>query len=252
MLKGVKFDRYASIINGNYTLFVIKKLYLRDDADTLGSMKKPTAPEPKKDIREKPMSQSKLALLKAAATVIRELGPRSATLKRIASRVGVTEPAIFRHFPGIDGLFEELFAMYEETQKACVAGFKNDSKGKERLKKGLLGMGETLTEKKDFAYFLPNATCTFREYEAMKKKAIENQAKLLAAMGDCVKEGQKLGEFRSDVGVESLAQAMSGIFCTRIRDWIEGEFDFDLKKDLEKHWKEAERIACAKPEFKTK
>ena len=70
-----------------------------------------------------PYSKAKTAVLAAASAVIREEGPRAATLKNIATRAGITEPAIFRHFEGVDGLFGGLFSAYERVYERSAEAF---------------------------------------------------------------------------------------------------------------------------------
>lgn len=50
-------------------------------------------------------------ILDAALFVFSEKGYESGTMREIASRVGVTEPALYRHYPSKEALLEDLVAV---------------------------------------------------------------------------------------------------------------------------------------------
>src|SRR5512145_738827 len=112
-----------------------------------------------------PYTKAKTAVLSAAAAVIREEGPRAATLKNIASRAGITEPAIFRHFDGVDGLFEGLFSVYERIRARFDAAYRAEGKGLPKLRAAVASVVDSLAASGDFAYLVLNARQVFREYQ---------------------------------------------------------------------------------------
>lgn len=50
-------------------------------------------------------------ILDAALSVFAEKGYEGGTMREIAARVGVTEPALYRHYAGKEALFEDLIAV---------------------------------------------------------------------------------------------------------------------------------------------
>ena len=102
-----------------------------------------------------PYSKAKSSLLRSAAIVIREKGPRSATLKNVAGKAGVTEPAIFRHFDGVDGVFQSMFVISELFYDKFVSYF-DDRKtaGLDRLGAATDKIFATLRDNADFAYLI--------------------------------------------------------------------------------------------------
>jgi AcrR family transcriptional regulator len=50
-------------------------------------------------------------ILDAASCVFAEKGYEGGTMREIAARVGVTEPALYRHYAGKEALFEDLVAV---------------------------------------------------------------------------------------------------------------------------------------------
>ena len=155
-----------------------------------------------------PYSKAKTAVIAAASTVIREEGPRAATLKNIATRAGITEPAIFRHFEGVDGLFEGLFSAYERVYKRSAAVFSGEGKGMAKLREACLAIVESLAASHDFSYIVLHARHVFRGYPELKAKVAENDAKDQAAVLACISEGIKAGEVRTDIDPVSAASSL--------------------------------------------
>lgn len=60
----------------------------------------------------------KSEIVEAALRLAAELGPERLTTHAIADAVGITQPAIFRHFPSKDDLWEAVAARVGETMEA--------------------------------------------------------------------------------------------------------------------------------------
>ncbi|MBL8967113.1 MAG: TetR/AcrR family transcriptional regulator [Spirochaetaceae bacterium] len=189
-----------------------------------------------------PYTKAKTAVLIAAAAAIREDGPRAATLKNIASRAGITEPAIFRHFEGIDGLFNGLFTMVERMYDRFSACYPEDAVGLARFRAAMLGSIGVFADSKDFAYVIMHAEQVFRGYPDLKRRLDElkrrDEAKALAAL----EEARERREIRRDVEIDSIATAVIGMLHMTIVFWLDSGFAFDLREAGAKRWSDAERL----------
>ncbi len=194
-----------------------------------------------------PYTKAKTAVLTAAAAVIREEGPRAATLKNIATRAGITEPAIFRHFDGVDGLFEGLFSAYERVYERSAAVFAAEGKGMAKLREAAFALVGDIAASRDFAYILLNARHVFRGYPELKARVAENDASDQAAVLACLAEAAKAGELRSDIDPVSAASSLLGGLSVSAAIWIESGFGFDLIEAFGDRWEDFERMVAAKP-----
>jgi AcrR family transcriptional regulator len=195
---------------------------------------------------EWPYSKAKTAVLTAAASVICESGPRAATLKNIAGRAGITEPAIFRHFEGVDGLFEGLFHAYERVYRRFDDAYRGEEKGLLRLRSAMLSIVDYFAASREFAYILLHAQGVFRGYPDLKRKIIEYAAKDRANAIECIAEGIKLGEIRGDADPQTMAMSVIGSVSMTVQVWIESSFAFDLREVAERRWDDIETL-IAKP-----
>lgn len=200
-----------------------------------------------------PHTKAKTSVIAAASAVICEEGPRAATLKNIASRAGITEPAIFRHFEGVDGLFEGLFSSYERVYQRYASAFAGgDGKGMAKLRAACLALVGGIAASQDFSYILINARHVFRGYPELKAKVAENDSKLQGAVLACIAEGVKSGEVRSDIDPVSIASSLLGDVNIVAQAWIDSGFGFDIRQAFGDRWDDFERMAAAKPAPKSR
>ena len=178
--------------------------------------------------------------------MIREEGPRAATLKNIATRAGITEPAIFRHFDGVDGLFGGLFGVYERVYKSSSAAYAAEGQGMAKLRAACALAVDNIAASRDFAYILVHARHVFRGYAEFKAKIAENDAKDQAIVLACINEGVKAGELRSDIDAVSAAVSLIGAIYVVALMWIESGFGFDLASAFGDRWDDFERMVATK------
>jgi len=190
-----------------------------------------------------PYTKAKTAVLAAAAFVIRERGPRAATLKNIATKAGITEPAIFRHFEGIDGLFHGLFDAYERIY-GRIGGSYDDKNlfGIVRFRQGILSGVDIIAASRDFSYILVHAEQVFRGYPELKVKVAEIKLKDQESILSALAEAKERGEVRSDVDAMSIVTSVLGMIYMTIIFWIESEFAFDLRALCETRIEDSVRL----------
>jgi TetR/AcrR family fatty acid metabolism transcriptional regulator len=199
-----------------------------------------------------PYTKAKTAVLAAASAVIREEGPRAATLKNIATRAGITEPAIFRHFDGVDGLFGGLFSVYERVYERSSAAFAAGGQGLVKLHEAGAVLVDNIAASRDFAYILAYARHVFREYADFKAQIAENDARDQAMVLACINEAIKAGEVRSDIDpVSAAASFLGNIYLTTVI-WIESGFAFDIREINGDRWDDFVRMVSAKPAAKSR
>ena len=180
-------------------------------------------------------SKAKTALLRSAAIVMRERGPRAATLKNIAGKAKVTEPAIFRHFDGVDGVFQSLYAVSELFYIFFTGCFKNSElAGFDRLDAGLDKILLTLKDNADFAYIIAKPDPVYRQYPKLQEKVLALDGSLRKAVVDCLKEAKSSGQLVLAADIESLATVILGTLFQIMYSWMENVEGSDPRKEGKK------------------
>ena len=175
-----------------------------------------------------PYSRAKTAVIRAAAAVIRESGPRSATLKNIAQKAGITEPAIFRHFDGVDGLFEGLFFLFESSISQITACYDRPQKGFDRVIGATSSAVQLLAQNKDFTYLVLNAEHVFRGYENLRKRVMELRNADTAASIAAFEEAASMGQLRKETIPSFAAMSIMSILYYTLQSWVESDVDLDV------------------------
>jgi TetR/AcrR family transcriptional regulator, fatty acid metabolism regulator protein len=200
-----------------------------------------------------PYTKAKTAVLAAASIVIREEGPRAATLKNIATKAGITEPAIFRHFDGVDGLFGGLYTVFE---RIYLRSFKDissaDLRGIAKLRAVGADVAEGLFSSRDFAYILVYGRHVFRGYPELKAKVSECDVRGQTFVLDCINESIKSGELRSDLDPVSVATSFIGALYITAVFWIESGFAFDIREVFADRMEDCIRMVASKPAAKSR
>lgn len=175
-----------------------------------------------------PYSRAKTAVIRAAASVIRENGPRAATLKNIAVKAGITEPAIFRHFQGVDGLFKGLFFVFERINGRISAAFDRPEKGLAKLVEATRSSLAIFGQNKDLAYLVLHAEHIFRGYDDLRKRLVQLRKADHAVTMSAFEEAHELGEIRTDVVPRLVALTITGILIYTLQGWVESETEMDI------------------------
>ncbi|OHD18373.1 MAG: hypothetical protein A2087_14840 [Spirochaetes bacterium GWD1_61_31] len=159
-------------------------------------------------------------------------GPRAATLKNIAGHAGVTEPAIFRHFDGVDGVFQSLFSVYELYFGLFQSYYKvAEYTGLDKLESALLQMMQALKTDRKFGYLLSQPDAIFRQYPKLKKRLEEIRAKEKASVIECLKEAKAKGQLLATVDVETTGLMVYGGIYALLVSWNDNIDGFDPLKE---------------------
>lgn len=172
-------------------------------------------------------TQRQQELLLAAMEIVAEQGFSRLTIRNVAAAIGVTEPAVYRHFPSKLAL---LTAILEELQKAIVPHFRALAYGKasleELLRHFILGIFTELEKRPAYAPFI------------FSEEAFHNEPRLKDELNRMMKENLDIltraftllrdrGICRKDVPPEQLGLVTMGtirmsISCRHMDNSISG------------------------------
>ena len=185
-----------------------------------------------------PHTRAKTNLLAATGEVVRMMGPRGATLKNIAKLADVTEPAIFRHFDGVDGLFETLCqvtSMYIAYLINLAKASKNT--GLALLEEYFLSKMEALAIDKEFAAFIGFPEPLFADYPELKKKIASIRADETKLITTALKDAKSKGHLLASVDPDFAVLLYSGFEQSVFNEWMKNWSSFNPAKEAQKLWK---------------
>jgi AcrR family transcriptional regulator len=170
-------------------------------------------------------------IISTALDLINEKGIQGLTIKNLSKKLGITEPAIYRHF---ENKIQILVALLDLLKKNTSVIFEAELNSDETAVLKI----ERLFEKhfKSFADMPSLASVVFSE------ELFRNEEKLIGKISEVIehnnqtllailKEGQQKNEIRNDIGAEHLVIFIMGALRLFVKKWQFSGFAFNLEKE---------------------
>lgn len=173
-------------------------------------------------------------IISTALDLISEKGIQGLTIKNLSKKLGITEPAIYRHF---ENKIQILIALLDLLKKNTSVIFEAELNSDETAVRKV----ERLFEKhfKSFAEMPSLASVVFSE------EMFRNEEKLTDKISEVIeannktlltilKQGQHNNEIRSDIEAEHLVIFIMGALRLFVKKWQFAKFNFNLQNEGKK------------------
>ena len=176
-------------------------------------------------------------IIEHALQLIAEQGIEKLTYRNLAKKLGITEPAFYRHFANkteimlgilvyFDGIRRDLFATIRASTSSSLAA----------LESVFLRHFELFEQKPAFAMVLfPDVIRQNRE--ELSAKVLEMMQTGRENIVAIITKGIERGEIRNDVDAEQLALMISGTLRLLVTRWQLGDCRADLQSQGRRFWK---------------
>jgi len=173
-------------------------------------------------------------IIEVALELISEKGIQGLTIKNLAKKIGITEPAIYRHYDNkIHILIAILDLMKSNTEQIFNKELNNDNKAIDKI--------EHLFTK-HFASFsaTPSLVSVIFSEEIFRNEPIlidkisgivDKNYKILTTI---ITNGQKNGELRTDIEAKHLSTIIIGTLRFFVKKWQFSAYSYDLPKEGKK------------------
>ncbi|MEO2153754.1 MAG: TetR/AcrR family transcriptional regulator [Aquificota bacterium] len=167
---------------------------------------------------------SKELIKKAAIELIKEKGLKEFTARSLGNKLEVTDAAIFKYFPSLRNLFEELLLDFIGECKTTFSSIvHSDLSAEEKLKK-LLEAYEVKFLETDGAMPLLCFEIPRLNDVGLKNLIKEYWDFYLEKVGEIIEQGKKEGTFREDVDAKTVGLLITGYFLSKaLRNLVTGE-----------------------------
>ncbi|MCK5455486.1 MAG: TetR/AcrR family transcriptional regulator [Melioribacteraceae bacterium] len=188
------------------------------------------------------MTQRQSDILQESIKLIADKGIQGFTIKNLANAIGVTEPAIYRHFENKQKILIEILSLFKENKESFMKNVKADGVTPLDKLKALFELR--------FKYFAKNraiASVIFSEelfrndpllseivFDIMKEKQI--------IILQIIKAGQKSSVIKPDVSADKLAFIIIGALRLIVTKWRLSDYSFNLEKEGKSLWKSIELL----------
>ena len=163
--------------------------------------------------------------------LIAKNGIQGLTIKNIARKVGVSEPAIYRHFNSKIDILLGILSYFRDRISLMLEGINSSQLSSTQQLESIF-----LDHFKRFTHSPALASVIFSEEIFQNDKRLSeetlsimklNQGRILAI----IKEGQKNGEIRADIPEEQLSLIIMGALRIIVTRWRLTGFQFNLEEE---------------------
>ena len=173
-------------------------------------------------------SKRQKEIIDASIELIARKGIQELTIKNISALVGISEPAIYRHFESKIEILMSLLTYYGDRNEE---GFKRIADSD----RAAFGKLESVFESR-FRNFADNPSISavlfseeiFRNDSRLSTKMFQIMQRAQSHVMRFITEGQKSGELRSHVPAEQLSIILIGSLRMLVRQWQLSGCAFDL------------------------
>jgi len=175
-------------------------------------------------------------IIETAIKLIDEGGIQNVTMKQIANRLGITEPAIYRHFASKSEILLSMLEQFKFRSKGHLNRARSaDVSNLQKVETIFLEHSGQFAER-------PHMTAVVFSEEAFQDDS--RLAELIFSvmnaahegMSDIIAAAQQTQEIRSDIPAEHLALMILGTLRLLVRRWRLSTFGFDLRQESQAVW----------------
>lgn len=188
------------------------------------------------------MTQRQSDILQESIKLIADKGIQGFTIKNLANAIGVTEPAIYRHYENKQEILVSILSLFKENKEGLIKNVKSDNSNPlEKLR--------MLFELR-FKYFANNPAIAsvifseelFRNDQNLSNKVFEIMKDNLKIILQIIKAGQKASVIKKDVSAEQLAFIITGSLRLVVTKWRLSNYSFDIIREGKSLWKSIELL----------
>jgi len=181
-------------------------------------------------------SKRQYEILMKSIELIAEKGIQNLTIKNLSQKIGISEPAIYRHFKN---KLEILKAVLELFKRESIESFDIQEKEEYSIKKLEEIFMEHINKFNENPYiaFVIFSEEFFMNNSDLQTLITEIMSYSINRIKKIIKDGQERGEIRGDIEPENLTLIFFGGLRLLVKEWSQNGFNEDLLKKGESYIK---------------
>jgi AcrR family transcriptional regulator len=179
----------------------------------------------------------KRQIIDAAMILIYKYGSEHLTVKKIATEVGISEAAIYRHFKSKRSIISFLLVHIEEVllKEISSEAISKESVTLETIEK-IIGIHFSKISRRKGISFQVIAEIISLGDKRLNKQASLTVGKYIARLKELLAEGVKCGTVRSDIDLEASAILLFGLIQGLVNIWALSDGKFPLNEKYTSLW----------------
>lgn len=184
-------------------------------------------------------------IINMSIALIADMGIQKLTIKNISKKIGISEPAIYRHFKNKLEILMTLLDSFETIATDVLDSEKIKSLNPlDKIEFFLMDRYQCCADNPKLAKVM-FAEGNFQDNKELSAKMLNIMHKHKEKIHRIIIRGQNEGQIRNDIDSLSLFRILFGPLRLLIKQWCLAGFRFDLEAEGKKLWKAQKKmIVC--------
>ncbi|MDD4155022.1 MAG: TetR/AcrR family transcriptional regulator [Candidatus Cloacimonetes bacterium] len=189
-------------------------------------------------------SKRQLQIINTAIKIINTEGIRKLTTKYLAQKVGVTEPALYRHFKNKNSILYSILDYFETVSNTVLQANSNDNVNSiDNIQKFVLDRYNLFSENPDLAKIMFSDSF-LSEDPILSEKMFHIMHHHSVAIIKTIEEGQKTNEITNEILSIDLFRMIFGSLRLLTTQWISSNYSFNLIQEGKRLWLSIKKLIC--------
>jgi len=176
-------------------------------------------------------SKRQLQIIETSIEIIANRGIQGFTIKNLSKAIGISEPAIYRHFENKTEILVAILNTFKEMgEMMSMMVVNNTDTAIEKIEFMFSKMLEIFAEQPAFISVIFSEEI-FKNEEVLKNKIVDIMNLHQTNIENIVELGQKDKNIRPDVDKTSMALIFMGALRLLVKRWELNNQNFDLKQE---------------------
>lgn len=181
-------------------------------------------------------------IIDAALSLIADGGIQALTTKNLSRVVGISEPALYRHFANKMEILHSIIEYSDnENRKVLISVRESELQPLEQLEAFFQHLfGKFMAQPALSVTLLLNEM--FQRDKRLMKRLARTMERTQSFLMDIIEQGQKNATIRKDLSAGSLSTVLIGTVRLEITRWRLTEFGFNLEQEGMNMWKDLSQL----------
>ncbi|MFB6166684.1 MAG: TetR/AcrR family transcriptional regulator [Candidatus Nanohaloarchaea archaeon] len=168
--------------------------------------------------------ERKREILDSALSILHEEGASSLTVRNIAERVDISEPAVYRHFDSKEEIVRELAEKVFEKER--IPEMEEAEDASELVSTVLREIFSGLEDNPEITVLFRDEL--FREFPRVQEIFERHRREKREKLEGIIEEAQERGQVSEDVDAEVFALILMGSVRMAVKEWAASDFSYSL------------------------
>jgi len=177
------------------------------------------------------LTDRQLEIVQTSIQLIAQKGIQGLTLKNLSKEIGISEPAIYRHYENkIEILISILDYFIEHTMGIFTTEIQKQGSAIDKIERIFMSHFEVFSSSPALVAVIFSEEI-FRNEPVLTQRVKDIMERNSRAINTIIEEGKASGQFEQDVSSKHMTIIIMGSLRLLVKQWQMADFGFDLRNE---------------------